>query len=297
MILVEKHISPSLSSITDTSPITKTTTTTIKTTLSATLTNDDELNRLPRKIAKRVDIFQPRRSQLDRETLDSHQESFRGFFTLFWIAMGFYIIQAGVKNFQSTGILVDLTFFRLFSQDAIGLILSDMCMVGSMFFSVLIQKVIARGWIRWRYTGMIIQHVFQVMFLFVPIYWTFFRGWPWVQSGFFVLHTISMLMKLHSYSFYNGELSTYVVRLSELKERFANLVGESKKSDIEVDEKDENQRQMLDQLKEKIDQVEGYLHSPSKSIRYPENVTFLNYVDFLLVPTLVYELEYPRTEK
>ncbi|CAG8543841.1 11664_t:CDS:2 [Funneliformis mosseae] len=297
IILVEKHISPSLSTINDSSPIKKTTTTTIKTTLSATLTNDDELNRLQRKIAKRVVTFQPRRSQLDRETLDSHQDSFRGFFTLFWIAMGFYIIQAGVKNFQSAGILVDLSFFRLFSQDAIGLILSDMCMVGSMFFAVLLQKVIARGWIRWRYTGMIIQHIFQVMFLFVPTYWTFFKGWPWVQSGFFVLHTISMLMKLHSYAFYNGELSTYAIRFSELKERYANLVGESKKSDIEVDEKNENQRQILDQLEEKINQVEGYLHSPSKNICYPENVTFLNYVDFLLVPTLVYELEYPRTEK
>ncbi len=106
-----------------------------------------------------------------------------------------------------------------------------------------------------------------------------------------------MLMKLHSYSFYNGELSTYAIRLSELKKEYVNLVGESKKSDGEVYEKNENKRQNLDQLKEKIDQVDGYLHSPSGNVRYPENVTFLNYIDFLLVPTLVYELEYPRTEK
>ena len=133
------------------------------------------MNRLPRKIAKRVVTFQPRSSQLDRETLDSHQDPFRGFFTLFWIAMGFYLIQTVIKNFQSAGIFVDLSFFRLFSQDAIGLIQSDLCMVGSMFFAVLLQKVIALGWIRWRYTGMIIQHIFQVIFLFVPIYWTFVK--------------------------------------------------------------------------------------------------------------------------
>jgi len=107
-----------------------------------------------------------------------------------------------------------------------------------------------------------------------------------------------MLMKLHSYSFYNGELSTYVIRLSELKKKYDNLIGELKKSDSEVNEKTENEKQqILDQLKEKIEQVEGYLHSPAGNICYPENVTFLNYVDFLLVPTLVYELEYPRTEK
>ena len=30
---------------------------------------------------------------------------------------------------------------------------------------------------------------------------------------------------------------------------------------------------------------------------YPQNQTFANFIDYLLVPTLVYELEYPRTEK
>lgn len=30
---------------------------------------------------------------------------------------------------------------------------------------------------------------------------------------------------------------------------------------------------------------------------YPNNVTFMNFVDYLAVPTLVYELEYPRTER
>lgn len=30
---------------------------------------------------------------------------------------------------------------------------------------------------------------------------------------------------------------------------------------------------------------------------WPANVTYLNYLDYLLVPTLVYELEYPRLNK
>jgi sterol O-acyltransferase len=105
-------------------------------------------------------------------------------------------------------------------------------------------------------------------------------------------------MKLHSYSFYNGELSTYVIYLHELKKTYAELIGDSKKTDNEIDEKKEGEKQqILDQLKSKIGQVEGYLHSPAGNIRYPENVTFPNFIDFLLVPTLVYELEYPRTEK
>jgi sterol O-acyltransferase len=31
-------------------------------------------------------------------------------------------------------------------------------------------------------------------------------------------------------------------------------------------------------------------------IRYPDNITYANFIDYLLVPTLVYHLEYPRTK-
>ncbi|KAL4065834.1 MBOAT, membrane-bound O-acyltransferase family-domain-containing protein [Scleroderma citrinum] len=35
----------------------------------------------------------------------------------------------------------------------------------------------------------------------------------------------------------------------------------------------------------------------SKKIRFPENVTFDNFIEYMLIPTLVYELEYPRTDR
>lgn len=34
-----------------------------------------------------------------------------------------------------------------------------------------------------------------------------------------------------------------------------------------------------------------------KKIRYPENVTLGNFIEYMLIPTLVYELEYPRTDR
>ena len=42
--------------------------------------------------------------------------------------------------------------------------------------------------------------------------------------------------------------------------------------------------------------IKGSSSSPIKN-QYPKNVTLLNYIDYLLVPTLVYEPSYPRTEK
>ena len=38
------------------------------------------------------------------------------------------------------------------------------------------------------------------------------------------------------------------------------------------------------------------LTSPLGSVTYPQNLTTFNYMDYLLCPTLCYELEYPRTD-
>ena len=39
------------------------------------------------------------------------------------------------------------------------------------------------------------------------------------------------------------------------------------------------------------------LTSPNGHVTYPQNLTLENYVDYLLCPTLCYEMSYPRTEK
>jgi len=61
---------------------------------------------------------------------------------------------------------------------------------------------------------MILQHTIQTLALFTAISWTFNRQWPWVQSGFFTLHTIVMIMKTHSYMTVNGHLQ-YISETSQ----------------------------------------------------------------------------------
>jgi len=38
------------------------------------------------------------------------------------------------------------------------------------------------------------------------------------------------------------------------------------------------------------------LTSPSGRVTYPQNFSLYNFVDYMLCPTLCYELSYPRTE-
>jgi sterol O-acyltransferase len=78
----------------------------------------------------------------------------------------------------------------MFSRDAITLAISDAVLVSSTALSVLFAKAISKGWIRYYWTGLILQHTVQTFALFSAITWTFNRQWPWVQSGFFTLHTL-----------------------------------------------------------------------------------------------------------
>lgn len=74
------------------------------------------------------------------------------------------------------------------------------------------------------------------MFIGGVVGWTQFRSWPWTHTVFFVLHGLVMVMKQHSYAFYNGYLSTvFKQRLflqSKLKQ--LDLVDPAESSSSEV---------------------------------------------------------------
>ena len=93
---------------------------------------------------------------------------------------------------------------------------------------------------------------------------------------------------MHSYTSLNGELSIKYRRLKYLKEHIPKCITEHK-------EEKEKGSQELEELEHEMSFLEDELvHG---NMRFPDNVTLWNYLDYLLVPTLVYSLEYPRTER
>jgi sterol O-acyltransferase len=49
-------------------------------------------------------------------------------------------------------------------------------------------------------------------------------------------------------------------------------------------------------LARNIDAMEDELRSNgAKGLVWPQNVTYAHFADFMIIPTLVYQLEYPRT--
>lgn len=129
-------------------------------------------------------------------------------------------------------------------------------------------------------------------------------NWTWTAQVFFTLHTLVLLMKMHSYAFYNGHLSNTEHRLSALDNpenastaaavRYPTSTGKGDSFDAATEEKKhEDEKEALNQLR---DDLALELTSPLGHVTYPQNLSIGNYADYVLCPTLCYELEYPRTE-
>ncbi|KAH6565629.1 hypothetical protein BASA50_010248 [Batrachochytrium salamandrivorans] len=251
--------------------------------------------------------FRSRTSQLDYETLDREQNSMRGFFTLFWVFMATYVTVTTYRNWRSQGILVSLRFYSVFSYDVFGLVLADSLMVLSLFVPVLAQIWLG-GLGLTKMTWITILHVWQLFWFSTCIAVALGKDWPWIQSGAFIVHCIAMLFKQHSYSSFNIDLRFKHDRLLELRKKVA---AHKKDDDISARRSSTSRSPTshkstsptrhrildsdVDAHLSEISGLEKELIKPTVS--FPANITFCNYMDYLLVPTLVYELEYPRTEK
>lgn len=181
---------------------------------------------------------------------------------------------------------------------------------------------------------------------------TIARDWPWTHTVFFVLHGLVLLMKQHSYAFYNGHLSTLykdrtllVSTLKKLHSRgdgaadastghstsvpAAKSVRYSRRGSLwtrqhlsRTPSRDESEADEpeIDHIISEIDSdapiAEGDMpvydmiledeidyhtkelvrNTTAKERAYPNNLNLPNLAEYLLLPTVVYELEYPRTE-
>lgn len=135
--------------------------------------------------------------------------------------------------------------------------------------------------------------------------WPFIFNWSWTAQVFFTLHTLVLLMKMHSYAFYNGHLSTTEHRLSALDYpetastaaavRYPSSSTQLNEMDKAAEEKkSKDDQETLTRLREDL-ALE--LTSPLGQVTYPQNLSMFNYVDYITCPTLCYELEYPRTPR
>ncbi|CAG7847235.1 Probable sterol O-acyltransferase 1; AltName: Full=Sterol-ester synthase 1 [Serendipita indica DSM 11827] len=324
--------------------------------------------------------FVPRPSHFDSSEAGADQ--FRGFYSLFWIFCALLSVKTIVLHHKETGSLLSWNFGRLISKDLFALLLSEAALTFTSLWAVLLVKAFKRGYIRYYWTGVIVQHVYQSAMLALAIGWTFSMRWEWVQSGYFTLRCLVLIMKIHSYIAFNGYLQGVDAKTKKIEQKLRMRTNEAggwdqavndalaRREELEQQETTPsetpalmkaggyfNQPPAATALRNRLHNLEvpkelklkrkgssNSVHSetssiqplsvaippagptphplvdhPDKSIstlakelseleaeltsngpkqvRWPANITWLNYIDYQMLPTLVYELEYPRTDR
>ncbi|KAK3641386.1 Sterol O-acyltransferase 2 (Sterol-ester synthase 2) [Elasticomyces elasticus] len=248
----------------------------------------------------RVSYFDPRSTYTD----------FRGFFILFWVGLAIMVITAMLRNLNDTGSLLSFKQWPLFTQNIWELAAIDVVMCASTALSLPLHLLYksSRGWLRWERLGVVVQSIFQAGWLAFWISWPFMRDYSWTAQVFLTIHTLAFFMKMHSYAFYNGHLSTTLNRLTDLDrpigpqtpmssvirypKAYLSLEPKTKSDEVEDDEDEHQEITPIMQLREDL---ATELTSPMGNVTYPANLTVVNFADYLLCPTLCYEIEYPRT--
>ena len=123
--------------------------------------------RARRRLFYSIDYI-PRVSHFDPES-DYHD--FRGFFTLFWVALFVMVVTTVLRNIKDTGYPLRVKVWSLLSANVWQLALSDLVMVASTVLTWPIHLLIRNSsdWLRWSKGGMVIQSLFQVIWLVVWI--------------------------------------------------------------------------------------------------------------------------------
>ncbi len=99
--------------------------------------------------------------------------------------------------------------------------------------------------------------------------------------GLLILKTV--VFKMHSYLETNREYETRLRKLQEL-EQFKESILAEKKTDANITAIDKH----LEELENAVTVMD---------VKYPENVTIGNFAHFLVVPSVVYDIAFPRTPR
>ncbi|KAI9736816.1 MAG: acyl-CoA/sterol acyltransferase [Claussenomyces sp. TS43310] len=297
-------------------------------------------------------VFTRQFTAFDRQSSAIADSPFHGFFILFWLGTAVFMVRLAGQNWAAYGNIFGSNEIIniMLHHDLLLLGLSDGVLAGSTGFGWILQKLILTGFITWNKEGWIIQSVWQILYTAAFISWTLYREWPWTHTVFFVLHGLVMLMKQHSYAFYNGYLSEAYRNQQFLLRRLKQLDSVapaqspsetvptvSSLSTSYLDERPPtgvtglhqrrqsmpNNKKGLSEIQQvaaaivsgdplDIEQIQTYQKilkwevdalsedlkgkATTSSAYYPHNLTLSNHYEYIVMPTLVYELEYPRSD-
>ncbi|MCJ1389817.1 acyl-CoA/sterol acyltransferase [Xylographa bjoerkii] len=170
-------------------------------------------------------IFTKQFTAFDRQNPASASSPFHGFFTMFWLGIFLLLVKLAADNWRAYGNILGPSELleMMFDREVFVMGVTDIVLCCSTVFCLVLQKAILAGYSSWNKSGWIIQNIWQTTYIGAFVGWSVYRDWPWSHSFFILIHTLVMLMKQHSYAFYNGHLSELYKRKEVLEQKLKDL--------------------------------------------------------------------------
>ena len=251
---------------------------------------------------------------------------FYGIYISFWLGTGFLMFRTFVTAIMDTEVPFgwESPIGKLLLKDLWKIALTDLFMYLTSWSVFFIQLLVLKTKsITWDGLAKKINPWVEIAHVFGWVLFAINSGYPWIGKVFLVLHEFVLLMKMHSYAYYNGYLWDIFGELSFSKDILARLDSKDPKKKVSIP-KDSSEEEVRRVLKGSIKFCEYELDSQSVvgistlknqdfvqtvqfkyvdveaaefSVNFPSNITFKNYFMYTMYPTLVYTLNFPRLKK
>ncbi|MCJ1397882.1 acyl-CoA/sterol acyltransferase [Xylographa trunciseda] len=192
----------------------------IKDILRRNVERQDEAHGRKTRLPFRDFIFTKQFTAFDRQNPATASSPFHGFFTMFWLGVFLLLVKLAADNWRAYGNIIGPSELleMMFDRELLVMGVTDIVLCSSTVFCLVLQKAVLAGYLSWDKSGWVIQNIWQTIYIGTFVGWSVYRRWPWSHSFFILIHCLVMLMKQHSYAFYNGHYYAIVSELYKRKE-------------------------------------------------------------------------------
>lgn len=252
-----------------------------------------------------------------------------GCYIIFWLSTGYFIFaQLMHFMFETHELPWSWPIVQTFRKDLLKVGLTDLAMYLLTYMAYIVQKLVKKGWIRWQPTGWAFMLIYEIVYY---AFWLYFAldqwmGFPWIAKIYLCLHGLVFWMKMYSYSTYNGYLWTISRELSFSQTCLKTMDEKIKSGELTVSkDADPSDPHSVQNIRQDLidsvsfckfeleyqalatvvtdntagvyeDVVTKIKEGKHSAVEFPDNITVKNFFDYSMYPTVVYTLNYPRTQ-
>lgn len=214
---------------------------------------------------------------LDPRKMAESGSVLRGFLHLSWVCMFAGSLGAMSRTYRHFGHFLGKNLWNILILDFVGFLTADLVLMTCLYIMFFFHKFVAREYIN-VHTVWIFRAAFLLALFCSVVYICYLdRAWSYLQICCLLGHTLSMSMKLYSFSCINEVLHEKWLRANK---------GKACKSIGVLPDKEPLG---------KLARME--LWKGKDLVYYPDNLTLGNFTRFLFVPSLVYQLNFPKSPR